>query len=118
MADEEGQAEILPGLTVHGMDIGKWLARQGPRLPEPEGVHEAVQEGRERLRAGRYSPRAVNNRRAHGERLEDGTEVRYGVFLSNTKARRAKLTAGRLAALADLGLDWPKSVVGVGPGVM
>ncbi|WPO76320.1 helicase associated domain-containing protein (plasmid) [Streptomyces sp. KN37] len=25
---EEGQADVLPGFTVHGMDIGKWLARQ------------------------------------------------------------------------------------------
>ncbi|WP_323183097.1 MULTISPECIES: helicase associated domain-containing protein [unclassified Streptomyces] len=44
--------------------------------------------------------------RAHVERLADGTEVRLGVFLSNTKTRRAKLTADRLAALAGLGLDW------------
>ncbi|CAM5668457.1 MULTISPECIES: helicase associated domain-containing protein [Streptomyces] len=28
MADEEGQAEVLPGFTVHGMGIGKWLAWQ------------------------------------------------------------------------------------------
>ncbi|MFF9089908.1 Helicase associated domain protein [Streptomyces sp. NPDC014991] len=28
VADEEGQAKVLPGFTVHGMDLGKWLARQ------------------------------------------------------------------------------------------
>jgi hypothetical protein len=28
------------------------------------------------------------------------------VFLSNSKSRRAKLPADKLAALADLGLDW------------
>ncbi|WP_308340517.1 MULTISPECIES: helicase associated domain-containing protein [unclassified Streptomyces] len=28
VADEEGQADVLPGFTVHGMGIGKWLARQ------------------------------------------------------------------------------------------
>ncbi|MGW8557498.1 hypothetical protein [Streptomyces tubercidicus] len=44
--------------------------------------------------------------RAHVERLEDGSEVKLGVFLSNSKSRRAKLTADRLAALADLGLEW------------
>ncbi|MGN3953501.1 hypothetical protein ACGV4K_00055 [Streptomyces sp. WAC8370] len=44
--------------------------------------------------------------RAHVEALPDGTEVKLGVFLSNTKSRRAKLTAGKLAALANLGLDW------------
>ncbi|MGW1957566.1 Helicase associated domain protein [Streptomyces sp. NPDC001920] len=43
--DEEGQAEVLPGVTVHGMDIGKWLARQ--RKPQ---VWQALSDGqRERL---------------------------------------------------------------------
>ncbi|MFI6412975.1 helicase associated domain-containing protein [Streptomyces sp. NPDC050585] len=44
--------------------------------------------------------------RGHVERLEDGTEVKLGVFLSNSKSRRAKLTADKLAALAGLGLEW------------
>ncbi|MFJ9026540.1 helicase associated domain-containing protein [Streptomyces sp. NPDC102259] len=48
VADEEGQAgavEVLPGFTVHGMDIGKWLARQ--RTPK---AWQALTEGqRERL---------------------------------------------------------------------
>ncbi|MFJ7201106.1 MULTISPECIES: helicase associated domain-containing protein [unclassified Streptomyces] len=44
--------------------------------------------------------------RAHVEQLEDGSEVKLGVFLSNTKTRRAKLTADKLAALAGLGLEW------------
>ncbi|MFJ7063747.1 hypothetical protein ACIQVA_39970 [Streptomyces microflavus] len=38
--------------------------------------------------------------------MEDGTEVKLGVFLSNSKTRRAKLTADKLQALAALGLDW------------
>uniref|UniRef100_UPI0018FED984 helicase associated domain-containing protein n=1 Tax=Streptomyces sp. NRRL F-2890 TaxID=1463845 RepID=UPI0018FED984 len=44
--------------------------------------------------------------RGHVERLEDGSEVKLGVFLSNSKSRRAKLTADRLQALAGLGLEW------------
>jgi hypothetical protein len=44
--------------------------------------------------------------RSHVEVLPDGTEVKLGVFLSNTKSRRGKLTADKLQALADLGLDW------------
>ncbi|MFJ1618715.1 hypothetical protein ACIODT_40520 [Streptomyces sp. NPDC088251] len=44
--------------------------------------------------------------RGHVERLEDGTEVKLGVFLSNSKSRRGKLTADKLQALAALGLDW------------
>lgn len=40
------------------------------------------------------------------EVLPDGAEVRLGVFLSNTKTRRAKLSADQLQRLADLGLHW------------
>ncbi|WTE90432.1 helicase [Streptomyces sp. NBC_01614] len=32
--------------------------------------------------------------------------MKLGVFLSNTKSRRAKLTADKLRQLADLGLEW------------
>jgi hypothetical protein len=42
--------------------------------------------------------------KAHVERLEDGTEVKLGVFLS--KSRCAKLSAGKFQALAGLGLEW------------
>ncbi|MFD1277983.1 helicase associated domain-containing protein [Streptomyces kaempferi] len=43
--DQAGQTEVLPGVTVHGMDIGKWLARQ--RKP---AVWAALTDGqRERL---------------------------------------------------------------------
>ncbi|MEU3282441.1 DEAD/DEAH box helicase [Streptomyces antibioticus] len=140
VAEEEGQAKVLPGVTVHGMDVGKWLARQ--RKPE---VWAALTDGqRERLEAVGVTPLAEAPApvepdasaepstapvsafdrgvaalaqykaregslvvpRGHVERLEDGTEVRLGVFLSNTKSRRAKLTTDKLAALAALGLDW------------
>lgn len=53
--DEEGPAEVLPGFTVHGMDVGKWLARQ--RQPE---VWEALADGqRERLEAVGVAPLAA-----------------------------------------------------------
>jgi hypothetical protein len=32
--------------------------------------------------------------------------VKLGVWISNTKSRRAKLTQDQLAQLAGLGLDW------------
>ncbi|MFC5156031.1 hypothetical protein ACFPRH_30395 [Streptomyces amakusaensis] len=38
--------------------------------------------------------------------MPDGSEVRLGVFLSNSKSRRAKLTADKLTALAALKLGW------------
>jgi hypothetical protein len=48
--------------------------------------------------------------RGHTEEVEDGSGgtvmIKLGVFLSNTKSRRAKLTAEQLAALAELGLHW------------
>ncbi|MFG3276013.1 DEAD/DEAH box helicase [Streptomyces luteogriseus] len=135
VADEEGQAEVMPGVTVHGMDIGKWLARQ--RTPK---VWQALTDGqRERLEQLGVTPPAtepeepvkpstapvsafergiaalvqykaregsVKVPRAHVERLEDGTEVRLGVWIMNQKGRRGKLTADKLAQLADLGLHW------------
>ncbi|WP_424863396.1 helicase associated domain-containing protein [Streptomyces sp. MMS24-I29] len=55
VADEESPAEVLPGFTVHGMDVGKWLARQ--RKPE---VWAALAEGqRERLEAVGVTPLPV-----------------------------------------------------------
>ncbi|WP_419664866.1 helicase associated domain-containing protein [Streptomyces sp. 2-1] len=44
--------------------------------------------------------------RGHVERLDDGTEVKLGVWIMNQKGRRGKLTANQLQALADLGLEW------------
>ncbi|CAL9673479.1 hypothetical protein [Streptomyces sp. enrichment culture] len=44
--------------------------------------------------------------RIHVELLEDGAEVRLGVWIMNQKSRRAKLTADKLSALAALGLEW------------
>ncbi|MFE9890630.1 Helicase associated domain protein [Streptomyces scopuliridis] len=44
--------------------------------------------------------------RGHTEHLEDGTPVRLGVWLSNQKSRRDRLTEQQLAALAQLGLEW------------
>ncbi|KND39137.1 helicase [Streptomyces stelliscabiei] len=38
--------------------------------------------------------------------MPDGSEGKLGVFLSNSKSRRAKLTVDKLRALAGLGLDW------------
>lgn len=44
--------------------------------------------------------------RTHVEALPDWSEVKLGVFLSNSKSRRAKLTVDMLRPLAALGLDW------------
>ncbi|WP_442805932.1 helicase associated domain-containing protein [Streptomyces sp. NBC_01341] len=142
--DQTGAADVLPGLTVHGMDIGKWLAKQ--RTP---AVWQALTEGqRERLEAvgvtpptpareseapvastvplsafekgvaalAQYKARtgSMTVPRGHVERLEDGAEVRLGVFLSNSKSRRAKLTPDKLATLAGLGLEWAAATYSCG----
>ncbi|MEU3297915.1 Helicase associated domain protein [Streptomyces longwoodensis] len=135
MADEDGQAEVLPGFTVHGMDIGKWLARQrkreswatltdgqrerlqqlgiAPLDPEPQehakpstAPSGAFERGIAALAQYKARTGSVKVPRTHVERLEDGTEVKLGVFLSNSKTRRAKLSADKLQALAALGLEW------------
>ena len=138
VADEHGQAgetEVLPGLTIHGMDIGKWLARQRtpkvwqalaagqrerleqlgitPPAPEtetpakpPTAPVSAFERGVAALAQYKTRTGSVTVPRGHVETLPDGTEVKLGVFLSNSKSRRAKLTTERLAALAALGLEW------------
>lgn len=135
VADEEGRAEVLPGFTVHGMDIGKWLARQRtpkawqaltagqrerlqqlgitPPAPEPEAPAKPTTTPMSAFAWGvaalmQYKTREghLTVPRGHVERLDDGTEVRLGVFLSNTKSRRAKLTTDKLQQLADIGLAW------------
>ncbi|MFE2571463.1 hypothetical protein [Streptomyces mirabilis] len=40
---------------------------------------------------------------SHAARLDDGPEVKLGVFLSNTKSRHAKPIADKIQALAALG---------------
>ncbi|WP_079088860.1 helicase associated domain-containing protein [Streptomyces scabiei] len=130
----------MPGFTVHGMDIGKWLARQ--RKPEvwaalTDGQHErleavgvtmlapapapvepdvsaepstapvsAFERGVAALAQYKTRTGSVTVPRGHVERLEDGTEIRLGVWIMNQKGRRAKLTAGKLTTLANLGLEW------------
>ncbi|MFD2691989.1 helicase associated domain-containing protein, partial [Streptomyces phyllanthi] len=135
VADEEGRADVLPGVTVHGMDIGKWLARQRkpeiwqaltdgqrerlgqlgitPHAPKPEEPAKpstaplsAFERGVAALAQYKAREGSVTVPRGHVERLEDGSEVKLGVFLSNTKTRRAKLATDKVAALAALGLEW------------
>ena len=135
MLREEDKPVLLPGVTVHGMDVGRWLAKQRqpaawtqlatrqrelledlgvvPLPPEqeapakaPKAASGAFERGVEAL--ARYKARtgSVTVPRGHVEVLEDGTEVKLGVFLSNSKSRRGKLSADKLALLASLGLDW------------
>jgi hypothetical protein len=44
--------------------------------------------------------------RQHVEELPDGSSVRLGVFLSNQKSRRDRLSEQQLSTLAELGYHW------------
>ncbi|WP_331721042.1 DEAD/DEAH box helicase [Streptomyces virginiae] len=139
LADGARPAAIVPGVTRHGDDIGRWLAAQrrnwdrlnteqqhrlgalgvGPQKAArarkaaaktttasgPRAGGTAFQTGLEALqqyiaRKGGMPGRAVV------ERLPDGTEHRTGIWIGNQKARRDRLDAAQLAALANLGIEW------------
>ncbi|MGX1564338.1 Helicase associated domain protein [Streptomyces sp. NPDC055506] len=135
LAEENELAYLEPGVTVHGMDVGRWLHKQRqhtvwhglkdeqrqlleqlgitPLPPEqetpakaPKTASGAFQRGVAALTQYKTREGHLTVPRGHVERLEDGTEVRLGVFLSNSKSRRAKLTPDKLAALAELGYSW------------
>jgi hypothetical protein len=59
----------------------------------------------EREGAGRPVPRGHSEEIAVAGEAEP-VSVRLGVFLSNTRARRDKLTDPQRAALAELGVEW------------
>ncbi|MGA5040045.1 Helicase associated domain protein [Streptomyces capoamus] len=133
--------EIVPGVTADGVDVGRWLERQrqhvvwqglktGQRerlnslgvtpLPEaPETPGKAPRSGSAAFERGCAALAQYKSRtgvtgpvsRSWVEVLPDGGEVRLGVFLSNTKSRRAGLTAEQLQRLADLGLDWAQQTL-------
>ncbi|WP_343240321.1 helicase associated domain-containing protein [Streptomyces sp. SID14515] len=55
LAEEHGPTEILPGVTVHGIDVGAWIHRQR----EPSVWQALMPEQRERLeRLGPHPPRS------------------------------------------------------------
>ncbi|MFF2236520.1 helicase associated domain-containing protein, partial [Streptomyces anulatus] len=47
--------------------------------------------------------------RSWSEELPDGTSVRLGVWLSNTRTRRAGLSEEQLERLAALGVEWAQA---------
>ncbi|MFE3220865.1 DEAD/DEAH box helicase [Streptomyces antimycoticus] len=67
--------------------LAQWVEREGAARPVPRGHSEEI---------------AVD-----GE--AEPVPVKLGVWISNTKSRRDKLTADQLAALADLGLKWARA---------
>ncbi|MEV7783647.1 Helicase associated domain protein [Kitasatospora sp. NPDC088351] len=136
-------SDLLPGVTIHGLDVGRWLERQrqhivwqglmdeqrerlaqlgitplaapaeeaAPKKKAGAGKSSAFDRGVAALALYRERTGSVTVPRAHVEEVPDGddgatVEVKLGVWISNTKSRRAKLTAEQLDQLAALGLDW------------
>ncbi|WP_460074172.1 helicase associated domain-containing protein [Streptomyces sp. YKOK-I1] len=64
--------------------LAQWVEREGADRPVPRGASEEIA--------------------ADGE--AEPVTVKLGVWVSNTRARRDKLSAEQLAALAALGVDW------------
>ncbi|MEU0002583.1 Helicase associated domain protein, partial [Streptomyces microflavus] len=135
LGEEQGLTDVLPGVTVNGVDVGTWTTRQ----QEPAVWEALLPEQRERLTAlgltalpaapapapapaagtfergiaalTQYAQREghLSIPRQHTETIAlDGQEyqVKAAVFLSNHKSRRAKLSAEKLDQFAALGLDW------------
>src|SRR2546421_3606985 len=107
--------------STHGLD---WADGRAVRTPGATRCHAAARartnpgkaaQGRlRRLRAGRRGPTrqykartgSLTVSRGHVETLPDGTEMKLGVFLSNTKTRRTKLTQDKRQQLVQLGAEW------------
>ncbi|WP_331735253.1 Helicase associated domain protein (plasmid) [Streptomyces sp. NBC_01166] len=135
LSEEGGLTEVLPGVVVHGCDVGAWINRQREHtvweslLPEQRQLLEglgltplpaaparktapaagAFERGVLALEQYKNRTGTVTVPRAHIETvIVDGKEhpVKLGVFLTNSKTRRAKLAADKLAVLAALGLEW------------
>jgi Helicase associated domain len=110
----DGQREKLTGIGVEPLPA-----------PVPQkavkgraGALGAFERGLAALRLYKAREGHLRVPRGHVEVLEDGAadgsgedaaqrvEVKLGVWISNTKTRRAKLSADKLTQLAELGLDW------------
>ncbi|MEU8134988.1 helicase associated domain-containing protein [Streptodolium elevatio] len=100
------------------LGIKPLAAPKAPKAPKAAqkaagGPSSAFEKGLAALRQYRDRTGSVTVPRNHVEALEaasgDGgepMEVKLGVWLSNTKSRRAKLTDDQLDRLAEEGLDW------------
>ncbi|MEW2001131.1 Helicase associated domain protein [Streptomyces coelicoflavus] len=79
-AGSKAEAAFQRGLTA----LTQWVEREGSHRPVPRGAVVEI---------------AVDGQ-------EEPVAIKLGVWFSNTKSRRDKLTAEQRAALAALGMDW------------
>ncbi|WUW27013.1 Helicase associated domain protein (plasmid) [Streptomyces sp. NBC_01463] len=93
---------VQPRAAVRGQETA---ARAGAKNGAGKSS-EAFQRGVEALRQYIAREGKTTVGRQHIEELPDGTSIRLGVFLSNQKSRRDRLTNHQLTQLASLGLEW------------
>lgn len=134
LAEENGLTAVLPGVTVHGCDVGTWINRQREHstwenlLPEQRQRLEhlgleplpatqtetakgktagagAFERGIAALTAYAEREGRIVVPRTHIENLPDGP-VKLGVWVSNTRSRRGGLSEEQRAQLAELGVEW------------
>lgn len=98
----DGQRERLQALGVTPLPPEQETPAKAPRTASGAFERGIAALAQYKARTGSVGPVS----RSHTEVLPDGSEVPLGVFLSNTKTRRRKLTPEKRAALASLGLDW------------
>ncbi|MFI7005563.1 Helicase associated domain protein [Streptomyces sp. NPDC050145] len=127
-----GSMPTEPGdVVVQGEDLGRWVTAQrhgwSELLPAQAWLlgHvlrlEAASEDERPVRrtqdhkwalnlaaARQYQAREghLNVPRKHVEQLDDGQDVKLGMWIDNTRRRAAKLTQERLDDLDDLGMRW------------
>ncbi|MEZ3183230.1 helicase associated domain-containing protein, partial [Streptomyces pimonensis] len=83
-AGSKAQAAFQRGLAA----LAQWVERESSDRPVPRGHSEEIT--------------------VDGE--AEPVTVKLGVWVSNTRARRDRLTTDQLAALAELGMDWARPV--------
>ncbi|WP_103510165.1 DEAD/DEAH box helicase [Streptomyces sp. SM13] len=132
LAEEQGPADVLPGVTVNGCDVGTWTTRQ----TDPTVWNTLSPEQQKRLTALGLAPRPAAPAATKGGAFERGITaltqyaaregrivvprthveetphgpVRLGTWISNTRSRRNKLTDQQREQLAALGIDWATTV--------
>ncbi|MFF7152407.1 Helicase associated domain protein [Streptomyces griseoaurantiacus] len=83
----KGQGKVQQAFQRGLTALAQWVEREGADRPVPRGHAEEI---------------TVDGQ-------EEPVVIKLGVWVSNTKTRRDKLTADQLAALADLGLEWARA---------
>ncbi|TXS47018.1 helicase associated domain-containing protein, partial [Streptomyces sp. t39] len=127
---------VEPGAMVHGVDVGRWLAVQRQDWDRlAPGQRQRLEQLGVRPLSAAEKPAAARGKRAGAEasaafergvaalaqyvererrtvvprswveHLPDGPQ-RLGVWLSNTRSRRAGLSEEQRSRLAALGVDW------------